>query len=96
MIILGTEITCRLYDSYSLKDKRRIIKSIISRGMNKYPVSIAEVGDWEMLNVARIGIAIVSSDYVMAEKVLNKVHRRIEAKYELEIVETTWYEAVEI
>lgn len=91
MVIIGTELTCRLYDSHSLKDKRRVVKSLMARMMNKYPVSMAEVADQDLHNQARLGTAIVCNDYKHARRVLNEVHRQIERQYNLEIVHIEWY-----
>jgi len=46
-MVIGTlELHIRLLSCNSLKDKRRIVKSLLSRIRNNFNVSIAEVGDY--------------------------------------------------
>ncbi|MCD6574314.1 DUF503 domain-containing protein, partial [Candidatus Aerophobetes bacterium] len=48
-MVVGTlELQIRLLYSNSLKDKRRIVKSLIARIRNNFNVSIAEVGDYSL------------------------------------------------
>ena len=61
MFFINRVLSFKIYDSYSLKDKRSTVKSLIKRIHNRYNVSIAEVGEQDMLNVSKIGIAITSS-----------------------------------
>ncbi|CZQ90920.1 Hypothetical protein Tpal_1330 [Trichococcus palustris] len=83
--MLAVELSIRLFDSYSLKDKRSVVKSIIAKMHQRYNISIAEVADQDMLNQAVIGIAIVSSSMVLCQQVLDKVVEEIESNYEVEI-----------
>ena len=48
--------------SQSLKDKRRVIKSLKDRVRNKFNVSVAETGMQDNRQNAVIGIAMVGSD----------------------------------
>ncbi len=66
-------IRFRIPENGSLKDKRRVLKSITSRVTNKYNVSIAEVDDNDFWQVATIGISCVSNDKRHANEILSKV-----------------------
>ena len=57
----------------SLKDKRRVIKSLIKRIQNKFNVSIAEIGYHDAWGIAELGIAFVSTDGQHAHAALTKV-----------------------
>jgi uncharacterized protein YlxP (DUF503 family) len=46
----------------TIKDRRRVVKSFKDRVRAKLPVSVAEVGDTERLQVATLGIAVVSNE----------------------------------
>jgi len=73
-MVVGTlELQVRLLYSNSLKDKRRIVKSLIARIRNNFNVSIAEVGDYSLWKRAKIGIALLSSDTNYSNKVLDKI-----------------------
>ncbi len=52
-------ITFRLHDCRSLKGKRKVVKSIISRLRNNFNVSAAEVGANDIYQRAEIGFALV-------------------------------------
>jgi uncharacterized protein YlxP (DUF503 family) len=59
----------------SLKDRRRVVKSVKDRIRAKMPVSIAEVGDLERYQVATLGVAVVSNDSARCSEVLDAVTR---------------------
>ena len=66
-------INLRLPENESLKGKRRILKSIISRVGNKFNVAIAEVDNGDMWQLATIGICCVSNDRRPANEVMSRV-----------------------
>lgn len=92
MAFLNMEIHLRIYDSYSLKDKRSTVKSIINRLNQRYNVSIAEVGEQDMLNVAHMGIAIASSSARICQQVFDQIAADVENQYEVEIFEMIEYQ----
>lgn len=63
----------------SLKEKRRILKPLISRLQSRFNVSIAEVNFNDSLRRAQIGCAVVSNDRIFVDQVLAKIVRAIEA-----------------
>lgn len=91
MFFINRVLSFKIYDSYSLKDKRSTVKSLIKRIHNRYNVSIAEVGEQDMLNVSKIGIAITSSSQLIAQQTLDAVIEEIEARYEIEIFDIQEY-----
>lgn len=90
MYLMGIEMTIRLYDSFSLKDKRQVIRSIISKAQHKFQISVAETGALDQLNQAIIGFGIVTNSRHQGEKVLNEVIRFVESNYQVEISNITW------
>jgi len=78
MIIGVSQITLHLPDSQSLKDKRQIIKSVVARVRNRFEVSIAEVEDQDLWQVAVLGVSCVSNSKQHAEEILSHVRRYIE------------------
>ena len=77
--------TLELYipTAHSLKDKRRIVKSLIERVKNKFNVSIAEVDRQDNWQHAVIGMATVSNESVHVQQTLNTVTRFIENNEDL-------------
>lgn len=88
MVLMGMEVTILIFDAYSLKDKRSVVKSILHKLKNKYNVSAAEVEEMDMLNKAILGIGVVGNNRVLCEKVLRQSIDFIEANYEVEVTET--------
>ncbi len=66
-------IRLRLPENHSLKGKRRVVKSVTSRVGNKFNVSIAEIEDHDLWQVAPIGISCISNDKRRVNEVLSNV-----------------------
>ncbi len=81
----------KLLDSFSLKDKRSIRRSIISKIQNKFKVSIAEVEDADIHNVLCLAGANVSYSRHILEKAYYEILDLIET-YELEVYDTYYEE----
>jgi uncharacterized protein len=69
--VLQLEIS--ITDAMSLKDKRRVVKSIKDRISHGHNVSIAEVGALDEHRRSIIGIAMVSNDARYVEGALSKL-----------------------
>ena len=67
------KIKLRLPDNLSLKGKRQIVKSLTSRLKNKFEVSVAEVGDNDLWQLATIGVCFVSNDKRFTDEILSKI-----------------------
>lgn len=67
------EIDIRLFFCSSLKDKRRVVKSIVTRLRNNFNVSVAEVDSYDLWQRASLAIALLSSDTNYSNKVLDKI-----------------------
>jgi uncharacterized protein len=81
-------IKLHLSESQSLKDKRRIVKSVITRLKNQYNISIAEVDDQDLWQLITLGISCVSNQNQHVDETLSKVINYIISNYpELEIVD---------
>ncbi len=90
MIVLSVEVSLRLYDSFSLKDKRSVVKSMLKRLSNRHNVSVAEVGSLDRQNEARIGLAVVGNQRKICEQVLQQCLNEIETEYAVEITSVEW------
>jgi uncharacterized protein YlxP (DUF503 family) len=65
-------------DIGSIKDKRRVVKSIKDRLERRFHLSAAEVDLQDSLSFAQIGAALVSNSRSFGETVLNKAFKMIE------------------
>jgi uncharacterized protein YlxP (DUF503 family) len=76
-----------LADGFSLKDKRRIVRSITQRVRNQYNVGIAEVEDLNDIRVATLALTCVSNSAPHADEMLARVIAFIESRVEQGVVE---------
>lgn len=93
MVLMGVEITLLIFDSYSLKEKRSVIKSILRRTENRHSLSAAEVDDLDVHNKAVIGLGIVGNNRQLCRTRLEAALKDIEENYEVEIIAFDWIEA---
>lgn len=74
-------------ESQSLKEKRQVVKSVIAKLRNRFNISVAEVDDNDLWQVATIGISCVSNSDRIVDETFTKIINFIESNYpELEIV----------
>ncbi|WP_434296410.1 DUF503 domain-containing protein [Clostridium sporogenes] len=82
-MIIGTA-KIHLYANWvhSLKEKRMIVKSIVSKTKNKFNVSIAEVEMQDIHQSIVIGISCVSNSTKQADSIIQNVVNYIEGNTE--------------
>lgn len=88
MIIGVGKIGLRLALCHSLKDKRRVIKSIIARTRNAFNLAIAEVDSNDVHHRAEIGFAVVGNDAPLLNSKIDQIFEFMENLHLAEIVET--------
>jgi uncharacterized protein len=73
-LVIGA-LTLRLavFGSVSLKDKRRVIKSLKDRLAAKFNASVAEVGSLDHRQQAELGLAVVANDGQFVQSCLDKI-----------------------
>jgi uncharacterized protein YlxP (DUF503 family) len=62
----------------SLKEKRRIIKSLLARLRNDFNVSIAEISDNDVHRMATLGAATIANSGTFAHQIMSKLIDKIE------------------
>ena len=75
------QIKLRLPENHSLKGKRQVIKSIITRLQNKFNVSVAEVDNQDLWQLATLGVACVSNHRRHADETLTNVVKFVARNY---------------
>lgn len=73
MSVGALRVRLRFPENESLKGKRRMLKSITAQVRNKFNVSIAEVEDQDLWQLATLGVVCVSSERRHANEILSKV-----------------------
>jgi uncharacterized protein YlxP (DUF503 family) len=81
-------ITFRLHDCRSLKGKRKVVKSIISRMRNRFNASVAEVGSNDIHQRAEIGFSLVGNDKALINSKIDKIFNMVEGLGLAEIIDT--------
>ena len=76
------QFVMELHDITSIKDKRRIVKSLKDRLHQKYRISISEVDLQDSLSFTQIGAAVVSNSKQHGETVLQKAIQFVESDSE--------------
>jgi uncharacterized protein YlxP (DUF503 family) len=69
--ILQLELS--IHDAMSLKDKRRVVKSLKDRLANRRNISVAEVGALDEHRRSILGVAMVSNDSRYVRGALDKL-----------------------
>lgn len=93
-MVVGTlRLEVLIPNARSLKDKRRVVRSLIDRLRHRFRVAAAEVGDNDVHNHAVLGFAAVSNEVRHAQSVLTQVVEFVRnspnallGEYDLEIV----------
>lgn len=88
VIVKSLEINLIVNQSFSLKDKRQVIKSIKAKVRRKFNVSIAEVDLMDSLKETVLAVVLVSNKNNYADKVLDKIMDFINKNYDVEIVDS--------
>jgi len=71
-------IDLELPASHSLKDKRKVLRSIVERVQSRFNVAIAEVDHNDSWKVATIGISCISNNSRHTNEMLSRVVRYVQ------------------
>lgn len=71
----------------SLKDKRKIVKSLIARIHNRHNASVAEVGENDKWQLCRLGAAVVTNRSDHADRMIASIVRMVEREPEAILVD---------
>jgi uncharacterized protein len=75
MVVGVLRLTLHIEGAASLKDKRQVVRKVMDRLRSRFNVSVAEVGDNDIWQRARIGISAVANDHSFVNEVLDKCTR---------------------
>ncbi len=73
MIVSMIQFIVEMPEVFSIKEKRRIVKSLKDRIQHRFRVSIAEVDLLDSLRFAQIGAAKVTNSKQFGEQVMHKI-----------------------
>ncbi|MBM7644389.1 uncharacterized protein YlxP (DUF503 family) [Scopulibacillus daqui] len=72
MIIGVVRCECFIYHAHSLKDKRAVIKSILTKAKQRFNVSASEIGYQDVWQRTELAFAAVSHSKVFVERELQR------------------------
>jgi uncharacterized protein YlxP (DUF503 family) len=87
MIVGRMTVTLNIPGARSLKDKRRVIKSLIARIQNRHNAAVAEVGDNDKWQACRLGVAVVSNQGGHADRQLAAIMSMIDREQNILVVD---------
>jgi uncharacterized protein len=82
------EFDLRLGDVHSLKQKRSIVRPIVSELRRRFAVSAAETDSLDLHRRSGIGVSLVAADRGHLVAVLDSLERWMTERPEIEILET--------
>ena len=89
MILAVLQFELHVPGGESLKDKRRVVKSLKDRLHREHQVSVAEVGSLDSLTHATMALAAVGSEGKHMAEVLDRISAKLRALPDAELVTTT-------
>lgn len=87
MRVLVMKVSLRADWAHSLKEKRMVVKSIISKLQNKFNISVGEVENQDMHNLITIGIVGIALDAKVCDLTIEYIINYIEEITDAEIID---------
>ncbi len=81
------ELQLYLPSSFSLKDKRKILRSLLDQIRDNFNVSIAEVHHQDSHRLSRIAVAMTNSSLKRIDQVFNNIEDVVEVEPSLQVRE---------
>jgi uncharacterized protein YlxP (DUF503 family) len=93
MVVGVLRVRLGVFEALSLKDKRRVTRSLKERIAARHNVSVAEIDDLDHRQAATLGVAMIANESRFVQSALNKILDEIRAypraclmQYELELL----------
>ncbi|MFC7392590.1 DUF503 domain-containing protein [Scopulibacillus cellulosilyticus] len=90
MIIGVVRCECFIYNAHSLKDKRAVIKSILTKAKQRFNVSASEINYQDIWQRTELAFAAVSNSKVFVERELQRSLSLIDQHGEIERTDTVF------
>ena len=86
MLVSGCSWDLSLPECRSLKDKRRVVKSLKDRIRGRFNVSVAETAYQDVWTRAQLSVVLVTTDGASADSVLDRLDCFIEGEHRVVIL----------
>ena len=75
--------------THSLKEKRMVVKSLVSQLQNRFHVSVAEIDEQDTHQIIVIGVAAIVPHNAIADSLMEEISQFVENASEAEVLEET-------
>lgn len=72
---------------HSLKEKRMVVKSLITQLQNKFHVSAAEIDEQDTHQIIVIGVAAVVPHHALADSLMEEISQFVETATDAQVLE---------
>ena len=79
MVIGLVEARLRIMGARSLKDKRRVVRSLKDRVLHRMNVSVAEVGDQDLWQTAALAFVTVAAEQTLVQERLAAISAMLQS-----------------
>ncbi len=86
MLVGRCRVEILVHDSRSLKDRRRVLDSVMEQLRHKFNICVAQVDRAERWNHAVLGIAVVANERRFLDSVLTRTVNALEADPRLSVL----------
>lgn len=86
MVVGVLQLDLKIHSAHSLKEKRSVVRRVLGRCRERYPVSCAEVDDQDLWQSARLGFTMVAVDEVSIDRTFQRLEQHIESLGLAEII----------
>ena len=90
MVVGVLQLDLHLHGVHSLKEKRGVVRKLLARCRNRYPVSAAEVGHQDLWQRTLVGVALVSSSEAVIAPILERLEDDLHGEAEVIAVEVEY------
>jgi uncharacterized protein YlxP (DUF503 family) len=88
-LVVGTlKVSLYIHNNRSLKEKRKIVKSIVAKVQKRFNVSVSEVGSNDKWQMVELGISSVGNDRRFVNSSLDNILSYVDSLYLGEIIES--------
>lgn len=86
MIVSFARLSLRIAHAHSLKEKRRVVRSIVDKVKSRFDVRLSEVDGHDSWQSCDLGFAVVGNNRVLLEGIVAKVIDYVANNAEAELV----------
>ena len=89
MMIAAMSFRLHVPWTHSLKEKRMVVKSLVSQLQNRFHVSVAEIDEQDTHQIIVIGVVAIVPHNAIADSLMEEISQFVENSSEAEVLEET-------